>query len=67
MFANEGARAQWRGVAAPSSGDLEAGELKKEQIGESKVNLWNLCRNHRRLFATRLPEILLFSPVCLNS
>ena len=34
VFAKEGARAQWRGVAAPSSGDLETGELKFFRRGE---------------------------------
>ena len=37
------------------------------KLRDLRMHLVNLCMNHRRLFATRLPDMLLFSPVCLNS
>ena len=36
-FANEGARAQWRGVAAPSSGDLGAGLVENKSFENGLV------------------------------
>ena len=72
VFANEGARAQWRGVAAPSSADLVHSHWSVFNVQVKVENAIqfclerNLCMNQRRLFATRLPDILLLRPVCLK-